>query len=131
MRKSIFSLEEEMLKMPQTDLPIKDHFSTGIYAREMFIPKGTVLTGKLHKSDHLNIMLYGDIEIATEDGLMRMNTPCIIESKKGTKRAGYAHEDTVWITFHVTDETDIAKIEDEVIADNPHKYLALLDKGEL
>lgn len=37
-------------------------------------------------------------------------------SAPGTKRAVIALEDTTWITVHVTNETDLEKIEDYVIA---------------
>tara|TARA_R110000803_G_scaffold70454_1_gene133405 strand:- start:329 stop:739 length:411 start_codon:yes stop_codon:yes gene_type:complete len=127
---SIFSLEKEMLSMDQLSLDIEHIFSRGVYARKMLIPKGTILTGKMHKHKHLNIMLYGDIEIATDEGTKRIDKPCIFESKAGTKRAGFAHEETVWITIHATEETDIQKIEANEIAENPLQYLEEL-RGNL
>jgi hypothetical protein len=127
---SIFSLEKEMMSMEQLSLDIEHIFSRGVYARKMLIPKGTILTGKMHKHKHLNIMLYGDIEIATDEGTKRINKPCIFESKAGTKRAGFAHEETVWITIHATEETDIKKIEANEIAENPLQYLEEL-RGKL
>ena len=108
----IFSLEKAMLSMEQLPLDVTHHFSKGVYARQMFIPKGTILTGKLHKHNHLNVMLYGDIEVATEDGAKRMTEPCMFESKAGTKRAGFAHEDTVWITIHEIAENPLQYLED-------------------
>jgi hypothetical protein len=119
----IFALEKTMLSMDQVSLDVEHIFSRGVYARRMLIPKDTVLTGKMHKYNHLNIMLYGDIEIATDEGTKRIDKPCIFESKAGTKRAGFAHEETVWITIHATEETDIEKIEANEIAENPLQYL--------
>ncbi len=92
------------------------HFAPGVYARELFIPKGVVLTGKIHKTEHINIVSQGKIAVATEDGQKIIEAPCIFVSKPGTKRAGYALEDTTWITIHVTEETDLMKIEQQVIA---------------
>jgi hypothetical protein len=34
----------------------------------------------------------------------------------GTKRALYIHEDATWVTFHPTPETDLEKIETQLIA---------------
>jgi len=119
----ILNLEKTMLSMEQLQLDVNHHFSKGVYAREMLIPKGTILTGKKHKHNHLNVVLYGDIEVATADGSKRITGSCIFESIAGTKRAGFAHEDTLWITIHPTEETDLEKVEDEVIADDPIKYL--------
>ncbi len=119
----IFHLEKTMLDMEQLPLDVNHHFSKGVYAREMLIPKGTILTGKMHKHNHLNVVLYGDIEVATGDGAKRITAPCVFESIAGTKRAGFAHEDTLWLTIHPTEETDLEKVEAEVIADDPIKYL--------
>ena len=119
----ILNLEKTMQAMPQVSLDVAHHFSDGVYARELFIPKGTILTGKMHKHNHLNIMLYGDIE--------RMTGHCIFESKAGTKRAGFAHEDTLWVTIHATKETDLEKIEADEIADDPLKFLEELRGDKL
>lgn len=32
-----------------------------------------------------------------------------------TKRAVYTHADTLWLTFHVTDKTDLDELEEELI----------------
>ena len=119
----ILSLEKTMLSMEQLPLDVTHHFSKGVYAREMLIPKGTILTGKMHKHNHLNVVLYGDIEVATEEGSKRITGHCIFESVAGTKRAGFAHEDTLWLTIHPTEETELDKVEADVIADDPIKYL--------
>ena len=127
----IFNLENAMMSMEQLPLDVTHYFSKGVYARQMFIPKGTVLTGKMHKHNHLNIMLYGDIEVATQEGLKRIDKPCMFESKAGTKRAGLAYEDTVWITIHATKETDLKKIEANEIVENPLQHLEYLRSKKL
>jgi len=73
MRDKVNAIEAEMRRMPQLDMPVKHHFANkgtphGTYARELFIPKGTVLTGKIHKFEQINIMSKGDISVLTEDG---------------------------------------------------------------
>jgi hypothetical protein len=114
-RNSIDALETEMKKHPAVDITEKHHFSDGIYAREIFIPAGTMLTGKIHKTDHLNIVSQGKITVATEAGNKTVAAPYSFVAKAGTKRAGYAHTDTVWTTIHATQETDLDLIEREVI----------------
>lgn len=111
----IFRLEEEILKLPQVELPIQHHFSCGMYAREMRIPKGTVLTGAIHKTQHMCVLAHGDISVMVEGGVKRIKAPCLLISEPGIKRAGYAHEDSTWITFHATDETNIEALERELV----------------
>lgn len=118
MRARVMRLEEELRKYPQLEEQLTHHFSPGIYARELFIPKGTILVGKIHRHAHLNVMTKGDISVLTEHGVKRLSTPCVIHSEAGIKRAGYAHEDTIWITVHSNpnDERDLDQLEAKFIA---------------
>jgi hypothetical protein len=115
MREQIVMLENFMREQPQVDISPVHHFADGIYAREITIPAGTLLTGKVHKTEHLNIVSKGDITVWTEHGMKRVQAPFTMVSKPGTKRVGYAHEDTVWTTIHATKETDLDKLEAELI----------------
>lgn len=115
-------LEEKMLDMPQFEIEPVHRFSDGLYAREITIPKGCLLTGKVHKTVHLNIISKGDITVWTEEGMKRVQAPFTMVSKPGTKRVGYAHEDTVWTTIHGTHETDLDKLERDLIESDMIEY---------
>ena len=114
-RHFISEAERKIALMPPVDPVMRHHFSKGIYAREMFIPAGTVLTGKIHRHEHLNIISCGDISVLTEEGPRRIVAPYTVVSAPGTKRLGYAHADTVWTTIHATHETDLELLEEEFI----------------
>lgn len=104
-RGKINALELAMLQEEQVPIDVNHRFNGGIYAREITIPKGTLLTGRIHKFDHFDIMLSGDISVSTDTGeVKRLTGLNIMEGKAGKKRAGYAHEDTHWITFHCAEE---------------------------
>ena len=92
------------------------HFSKGVNAREMTIKAGHIIVGKIHKTAHLNIISKGDITVTTQFGTNRYQAPFTFVSAVGTQRAVFAHSDTVWTTIHPTTETDIEKIENEIIA---------------
>lgn len=100
-----------MQERPTVDTPVTHHHSDGIYAREMFIPAGTVIVGKVHKTRHLNILVQGEISIWTVHGKHRIKAPCTFESIGGMQKVGYAHTDVVYMTIHPTDETDQDKLE--------------------
>ena len=119
----IQALESAMRKMPQEEIPVKHYFSEGVYAREIFIKKGTVLTGHIHKYSQLNILSKGEISVSTEEGIKRISAPFTIVSPAGTKRVAYAHEDCIWTTIHGTHETDVEKIESHFIAKDQNEYL--------
>lgn len=116
---NIFKLQQEMMGFPEemkVDPPVKHHFAPGVYAREMFIPRGTLIVGKIHKHAHLNIISYGDVCVATLEGVKRYTGHNTMVSPVGVKRVVYANEDTLWTTIHLTEETDLEKIENEIIA---------------
>ncbi len=131
-REKLARLEAVLFNGPTVELPVKHHFSHGVYARELFIPKGTVLVGKIHKFSQINIVSQGDISVLTDDGVKRIKAPYTLVSGPGAKRAGYAHEDTIWTTIHGTHETDLDKLEDELIAasfDDYEEFCAALAQG--
>lgn len=123
LREKVFRAEEVLLAREQVEIPVRHYFSKGVYGREIFIPKGTILTGKIHKYSQLNVLVSGDLSVLTEDGIKRVRPPFIIVSPAGTKRIAYAHENTIWLTVHGTNETDVEKIEQEFIAQSEQEYL--------
>lgn len=96
--------------------PVVHKFGDGLYIRQMTAPAGMVNVSKLHKTTHPFFILTGSFTVATPDGPVKYIAPAWGITKAGTKRGVYFHEDTTWITVHATEETDLGKIEDEVIA---------------
>lgn len=122
MRAKVVRLEEALLARPHLDVAAltTHHFSDGVYLRELFIPAGHVCVGKIHRAEHLNILLRGTIAVMTEHGIRELTGPCVIQSNAGIKRAGYAVTDTVWMTVHPNpdNERDLLKLEARYIAQN-------------
>lgn len=121
--KEAITAAEEILRASceQIGPEVVHHFADGIYMREMRIKKGTVLTGKIHKTEHL-CTLNGDISIASEDGTGRFTGYLTFLSKAGVKRIGYAHEDTVFTTVHAINGTDIKALEEALAVDTFEEY---------
>lgn len=116
--------EQQVLKnLPEAEIRLKEYFSDGLYAREITIPAGTLLTGKIHKYQNLNILSKGDMTVLTDDCMRRVKAPFTIVSAPGTKRLAYAHTECVWTTIHATEETDPEKIEAHFVADSNAAYL--------
>lgn len=94
--------------------PIEQTSHNGMVCRAMFIAKGTLLVGKIHKLDCINIVAKGDISLMTEYGSGRMVAGQQAISPAGTQKIGFAHEDTVFINIFRCDETAIDAIEDAI-----------------
>jgi hypothetical protein len=119
-RDKILELEEVVAELDQLDWDTltTHHFAPGVYSRELFIPKGTVLIGKMHRHACTNVLLKGKIKVITEfeEGKI-LEAPLIWTSPPNTKRAGYAIEDTIWVNIHPNEdnEQDLVKLEDKFI----------------
>lgn len=125
-------LQGKLAEVEQTDSPVTHHFAPSVYARQMDAKAGTLVISKMHATEHLNMLMKGSLTIMTEDGIQFLQAPAIIKSKAGTKRIGYFHEDTTWVTIHPTNETDLDAIENLVIVpqSNEIEFLKQI-KGEL
>ena len=100
--------------------PLDDDYGCSTYARQLFMPKGMVVVGKLHKKPHLTFLMKGKILVVSENGgKQRLEAPVTFVSPAGAKRVFYIEEDTILTTVHLTKETkeeDLDKVEDEVIS---------------
>ena len=122
-------VQDQLSQCPDLiDVPVQHHFAPGVYMRQMDAAAGTLVVSKMHRTEHMNILLKGSLTVATEDGIQLMTAPCVLKSMPGTKRIGYFHEDSSWITVHPTEETDLEKIEQQVIVpdDEIDQFLASL-----
>lgn len=123
-RDEVNAIEAQMQTMPQVGMTVVDHFSPDVYARELHIPAGTVLTGRIHKFANMNMLLKGEISVAVDGKIVRMVAPQTIVSPPGTKRIAYTHTDCIWTTIHGTAEVDVDVIRDHFTAGSEQEYLA-------
>jgi hypothetical protein len=122
-REMVYALEASLKGLPQTELPLTHKFADGLYYREILIPKGCWLTGRVHKQADMNIVYYGDIEVLVEDGTFkRVVGPCSFSGRAGLKQFGIASEDTLWATVHHTHLTDLDEIEKELFEDEESTF---------
>ena len=100
---------------------IRHHFGSGVYGRELFLHKGTVVVSKIHKRKTFNIIARGLVSVIDPvNGYNTYQGPYTFVSEPMTKRVVIAHEDTLWITTHANedDSEDLDEIEEKTIAKN-------------
>lgn len=115
--------EAAIEQLPPVELPLVHTFTPSLYGRRIFIPKGTILTSRKHKTCHQFVVAQGDIAVLKETDYGfevegRFQAPHHGVTKAGTKRLLYAIEDTIWITFHCCSSQDPDEIVQEITEDN-------------
>ena len=79
-------------------------FTDGMYIREIFMPAGSLITSKIHKTEHPYIVSYGKVAVSIDsEDWDEITAPYIGITKPGTRRVLYIIEDCIWTTFHRID----------------------------
>lgn len=100
---------------PPADCPVVNRFTPGLYAREIFMPAGTAVVSRRHKTEHPFVVLSGRALVWTEEtGVIELKAGQVGITKPGTRRVLYLPEDTRWITFHPTMTTDMDALQAEL-----------------
>lgn len=114
----IDKIRNRLRALPQVHLPVDIRFSPGMMLKQMFVPKGTFIIGKRHKTQHLNQVIMGRANVMMMGGsdgpsLNQHRAGDVFESFAGCRKLVYAVEDTIFAVPHPnpTDETDLDKIE--------------------
>lgn len=122
MRSQIIEIEAAMKKLPQIEIPVRHFFSHGIYAREITVPQGALITGVIHKQPQVNILSYGAMRVSIDEDIEEISASHTVVSAPGVKRIAYALTDCVWTTIVHTFLTDVAQIEKEFFAHSEAEY---------
>ncbi len=110
-------------EMVEQECPVIHRFSPGLYLREILMPKGTRIIGKIHATEHFNVVLTGSCTVITAEGREEITAPHTFISKAGVQKVVIVHEDCQWQTLHVTDKTDLDEIEKDVIVEDYDQLL--------
>ena len=117
-------LEVALAKLPRVEMPVTHRFTKGMYIREIQIPAETMLTSMTHKTEHPFVLSKGKIMVTSDnEGSVIYEAPYTGITKAGTRRALHALTDVVWTTFHVTDETDVEKICEQILEPVDTKHI--------
>lgn len=111
-------LVREGRKFQQVELKLVHRFAPGMYIRELTVPADTYIVTKIHHTEHPYVISKGRILVWTETGGVQvLSAPYCSITKPGTIRLAKTLEETVWTTFHATNETDIAILERDLATD--------------
>lgn len=124
------AFEAELARMEQVSphgMRVSHAFAPGLYRRSCFIPANTLLTSRVHKTEHFYFIMSGRARVwnvLTPDQVEEVEAGKCGVTHPGTRRAIATLEDTLWVTVHATEFTAADDIEDVVSSlvdpmDNP------------
>ena len=107
--------EEEVKEL----FPLKQHIEGGLYTRELFMPKDSVIVSMIHKQQHPTFLLKGKVSYITDEGEIKtIKAPYTIFTQIGTQRVFYMHEDSELCCVYKTEAKTFEEAEADVYTDN-------------
>ncbi len=104
------------------DNATKHHFNSGVYAREMHIPKGFEAETHSHNFAHMSILAEGKVFVTANGVGTEYTAPTVISMGAGIHHGIYAVEDSVWFCIHPTDEVTPEAVDAITIQEASHDY---------
>ena len=125
---SLPSLVGKLKDLDNDNTSIVEYFASNTYVREMVIPAGTCVVGRVHKADCINILLEGEIVIVDNDGNRKeMSAPQVFIAKAGHQKAGYALKDTRWLNCFSCEEEHLSDVVNHFTVETEEEYMKLLE----
>jgi quercetin dioxygenase-like cupin family protein len=91
------------------------HFSDGLYAKEVRVPKGSFLVKHVHPYSHLSILAKGTVRMTKGEEVEVVQAPACINVEANKVHSIVSLEDCVWFCIHATEETDAENIDKVLI----------------
>jgi len=123
----IDELESAMVNnFPLVECPLIHRFTEGLYTREIFMPAGSLITSKIHKTQHQYCVLKGAVSVWIDEGEEQyIEAPYVGITEPGTRRVLYVWEDCIWITSHPNpDNENLEQIEERIIEKHDNTLLS-------
>lgn len=99
----------------EEQFPLKHHIKDGLYTREIFMPKGSLVVSFIHLQNHPSFFMSGEMSIVDDTGeVNRIKAPMVVQTEIGTQRVAYMHEDCVWTCVYRTDKETVEEAEKDV-----------------
>ena len=111
-------------------MPLLHDFAPGCYLRRIFMPAGTFVIGKTHKTEHFNFVLSGKANVMIDGDIKFLEAPDVFISGPGAKKVLYILDDMIWGTLHVTEETDLDELEKHCIFTEDEEKELMLNTTE-
>lgn len=122
----IDELEALILEQEQIVCPLEHRFTDGMYIREITMAAGSLITSKIHRTEHPFTISKGRVMVCIDAGdWVEYEAPYTGITQAGTRRVLYVIEDCVWTTYHLnpSNTQDLKEIEDRIIEKHENPFI--------
>lgn len=117
--------------LPPAEVDIRHHFIPGGYVREMIIPQGILVVGRIIYKDTISAISQGKLLVYLgPNDTEILDGPKTFVATPGAQRAALALTEVRWVTFMVTDEKDPDVIFDTMTSEDPQQFYNLLGERQ-
>jgi hypothetical protein len=121
-KQDIDELQQQLQQLDTVyEPPTNHHFVDGMYCREMFALKGTMIIGATHKKPCFNLLTEGTILVSNGSEEVVLKAPQTFIGADGVQKIGYALTDVVWVNVFRTDATTVEEAELELFEEDIYK----------
>lgn len=107
----------------------KHYFANGAYVREMSVPANTVVVGRIHKYETINILLEGEIEVIDESGSRkRLKAPHVFIAPPGNQKAAITITPVRWLNSMACETTNHVDAEKLLTCETIQEYNKFADE---
>ena len=130
---SIDELEATMLdNFPIANCTTNHVFTDGMYVRETTMPTGSLITSKIHKTQHIFFVMKGKAIVWIDGKEQLVEAPYIGITEPNTRRVLYILDCCTWATSHPNpDNETVEQIEDRIIEKHDNPFLSIEMKNRL
>jgi len=110
-------VQNEMLKMPQVDLPVHHTLHGGMYSRSLVIPAGVAIAGAFILVPTM-LIVSGNVTVYANDQAYEIDGYQVLVASAGRKQLFVAHSDTSMTMLFATTATTVEAAEDEFTSES-------------
>jgi hypothetical protein len=111
---------------------LKHYFANGAYVREMILPANTVVVGRIHKHETINILLEGEITVIDENGSRTdFKAPNVFIAPAGNQKAAKTLTPIRWLNCWACETTDPDEALDLLTCETAEEYSKFIDSEDV
>lgn len=105
--RKIDQVDEDLEQCEPAAMPLNHVLTPGLYMRSIFMKKGTILTTRIHLTEHPFVISMGVVTVISDEGWETLRGVHIGVTMPGTRRVLVVHEDCIWTTSHTRSDSEI------------------------